>query len=201
MSRARAGTLWRYALTIVGLTALISVPNAGYSQAPGPTIQLGRITQGSPLTSESGWTAGIQLPVALHRAITVRPGLDFVRSHVNSGISICYQIPGPQECLQRPDNESAVYGGVVFRAVLSPTARVRPFLEGGGAVGRSLNAENPGERRTFVTPHIGLGVQIPSRIGTWSLGGWCRRLDRWPEGLDKSSVSALVIAFQPGDRR
>lgn len=197
MNRARAGSVRRLLPTIVGLTVLLALPEVGYSQSSWPAIHVGRITQGSPLTAESGWTAGIQVPVALSRGITVRPGLDFIRSHVNSGISICYPIPGPQECLQRPENESAVYAGVVFRAVL-PTARVRPFLEGGGAVGRSLNEENPGERRTFAGHHVGLGIHVPTRIGTWSIGAWWRGLDRWPEGLRTSRVLAIVAGFQPG---
>jgi hypothetical protein len=188
-------------LTILGLTVLVAIPDVCRSQSLPPVIHLGWFTQGSPLTSESGWTSGIQVPVTLGRGITIRPGVDFVRSNVNSSITVCYPVPGPQECLHRPDTESAVYGGLVFRAVLSPTARVRPFLEGGGAVGRSLDEENPGERRTFAAPHFGLGLQIPTTFGTWSVGGWWRKLDRWPEGLDPSSITALVVGFHLGDRR
>ncbi len=200
MNRTRHGSLRQSSLTIVGLTVLLAVPDVGYSQSPWPAIQMGRISQGSPLTTESGWIAGIQVPVALSRGITVRPGFDFIRSHVNSSITPCYPVAGPQECLQRPDTESAVYGGAVFRAVL-PSGRVRPFLEGGGAVGRSLNEENPGERRTFVGHHVGLGIHVPTGVGTWSVGAWWRGLDRWPEGLRTSRVLAIVAGFQPGGRR
>lgn len=201
MNRAKAGSMRQCSLTIVVLTVLAAAPSEAHPQLLWPAIQVGRISQGSPLTTESGWTAGVQVPVALSRGLTVRPGFDFIRSHVNSSITPCYRIPGPQECLQRPDTESAVYGGVVFRAVLSPTARVRPFLEGGGAVGRSLDEENPGERRTFAGHHVGLGIHVPTRTGTWSVGAWWRGLDRWPEGLRTSRVLAIVAGFQPGAGR
>lgn len=202
MNRSGTRALRHIPLAIVGLTILAALPvAAAHSQTPWPALQFGRISQGSPLTSESGWTSGIRVPVTLHRGITVRPGVDFVRSHVNSSIAVCTHIPGSDDCLRRPDSESVIYGMLGFRAVLLPAAQVSPYVEGGGAVGRSLNEANPGERRTFAAPHVGLGVHIPTRLGTWSIGGWWRRLDRWPEGLDTSSITALVVGFHLGHKR
>jgi len=107
----------------------------------------------------------------------------------------------PPQCLHRPDQESTLYFGAVIDIQPFPNGKVRPFAETGGAFGRSLSPPNPGEKRSFLLPQWGLGVDVPTRFGVLSAIGFMRILDRWPDRLDKATMTTLLIGFRPGGRR
>lgn len=168
------------------LAVLLTCPERvveAQARFPWPLVQLGLVSQGSPLTSESGWALGARLPIGLTRHLRLAPTFEFAKTHVTSSIVPCFFVGTPPQCLHRPDQESTLYFGAVIDIQPFPNGKVRPFAETGGAFGRSLSPPNPGEKRSFLLPQWGLGVDVPTPV-------W-RAVGRWvfenPRSLPRSS--------------
>ncbi len=184
-----------FLIVAIHLTALCQAARAQRRDL-WPLVQFGRAWQGSPTDNEEGWVAGIGLPVDVTRVLGVSASLELARTHITSGISICYVIDEDHNCLKRPDSES-VLTPILSLYLIAPNGRLRPYVHTGGGVGHSLADSNPGERRHFFVPQGGIGLLFHTTMGTWTVHAHWRRLDRWP-GLDAGHQVALSLGFRPG---
>ena len=186
------------------LAVLLTCPERvveAQARFPWPLVQLGLVSQGSPLTSESGWALGARLPIGLTRHLRLAPTFEFAKTHVTSSIVPCFFVGTPPQCFHRPDQEPTLYFGAVLTFSHSRMARCARLQK---PVGRSAAV---GHRRTRVRSaascsHSGGWVlTCPPRFGVLSAGGFLRILDRCPDRLDKGTMTTLLIGFRPGGRR
>jgi hypothetical protein len=161
-----------------------------------PQIYVARVGQDSPTYNEVGWQYGLALPVDLTRFLGVTASFDLTRTHLTSGITICYVIDPDHNCLRRHANES-VLTSVLALYLVTPGGRLRPFIHAGGGISHSLAADNPGERRDFFVPQGGLGLLVGTAVGTWALQAHWRQLDRWFD-LRSGHQIALALGFRSG---
>ncbi len=175
-----------------------SVGSAGVeAQGRMPAAHFGLVVQETPHTSELGWVVGVSLPMALSRRITFSPSVDLLGTHVYGTLLTCAPVAPTNQCLTRPDGETVAYLNAVVRIHPLLSTRIRPFVEGGVALGQSFNTSAVGARPSFLAPQAGAGVVFQTAVGSWSINGRWRRLDRWSPTIDAGAQVMLFVGYRP----
>jgi len=159
----------------------------------------GIISQGSPIVSYVGFTAGVGTRIPIARVLFVSPSITLSGIYrTGDDIALCVPVD-TGDCLAARKSESQITGASSLGFQVGRRSAVQPFLEAGVSFTQSLASENPGEKRQYFAPLAALGIRVPSAIGAWSFSGRLRRINRW-RPQDTHSEFSLLVGYSPGRR-
>ena len=183
----------RLAYTVVLSCGMLLGPSLPAQHQTTASLTGGPLAQGSPTTSESGYTIGANLSAWPLGWLGLVVGADIARVAVQTQLLVCHVIGPSRECLTRPREESAASMSGMLE--LSPFAHhmFRPRAGAGLALSRSLAPRNPGEEQQFTSVQFQGGFEA-GHAPSLSVDVRLREFNRW-SGRNQNAQIALLLGF------